>query len=115
MSWECPTSCGRPAGHPAICDLRLPRDHPRYVDGPKITVDFSDPVRDIAGAKQLMSDIRSLPGVTALAGVGDDAYVRDGDFYVRVSNLVVTITVHPDPTSAPDQVRDFTVALADRL
>ncbi|MFI7547563.1 hypothetical protein [Actinoplanes sp. NPDC049599] len=74
-----------------------------------------EPVRDIAGAKQLMNDIRSRPGVTAFAGVGDDAYVRDRDFYVRVSNLVVTITVHPDQTSAPDQVKAFIIAVADRL
>ncbi len=105
----------RAAGKPGICDLRLPRDHPQYVDAPKITVSFSEPVRDIAGAKQLMNDIRSRPGVTALAGVGDDAYLRDRDFFVRVSNLVVTITVHPDQTSAPDQVKAFIVAVADRL
>ena len=73
------------------------------------------PVRDIAGAKQTMSDIRSLPGATPLAGVGDDAYVRDSESYVRVSNLVVTVTVHPDPVSTPDQIKAFIVALADRL
>ena len=105
----------RPGGKLGSCDLRLPEDHPQYADAPKISVSFSEPVRDIAGAKQLMSDIRSLPGVTPLAGVGDDAYVRDRDFYVRVSNLVVTITVQPDQTSMPDQVKAFTVALADRL
>ncbi|UQU63465.1 hypothetical protein COUCH_31310 [Couchioplanes caeruleus] len=105
----------RPAGKPGICDLRLPEGHPQYTDAPKITVSFSEPVRDIAGAKQLMSDIGSRPGMTPLAGVGDDAYVQDRDFYVRVSNLVVTITVQPDRTSTPDQVKAFTVALADRL
>ncbi|MGA5303726.1 hypothetical protein ACPCHT_27645 [Nucisporomicrobium flavum] len=105
----------RPAGKPAICDLRLPKDHPQYTDAPKITVSFTEPVRDIAGAKQTMSDLRSQPGVTPLAGVGDDAYVRDRDFYVRVSNLVVTITVHPDQISTPEQVKAFIVAVADRL
>ncbi|GAA3342966.1 hypothetical protein GCM10020358_39930 [Amorphoplanes nipponensis] len=105
----------RPAGKPATCDLRLPEDHPQYVREPKITVAFSEPVRDIAGAKQLMSDIRALPDVTPLPGVGDEAYVRDREFHVRVSNLVVTVTVHPAQISTPDQVRAFIVALADRL
>ncbi|MEV4707870.1 hypothetical protein [Actinoplanes sp. NPDC049316] len=105
----------RPAGKLGTCDLRLPEDHPQYADEPKITVSFREPVRDIAGAKQLMSDIGSRPGVTPLAGVGDDAYVEDRDFHVRVSNLVVTITVHPNQASSPDQVRAFIVALADHL
>ncbi|MEU8231215.1 hypothetical protein AB0C12_16600 [Actinoplanes sp. NPDC048967] len=105
----------RPAGKPAVCDLRLPKDHPRYTDAPKLTVSFHEPVLDIAGAKRLMSDIRSRPGVTPLTDVGDDAYVQDSDFHVRVSNLVVTVTVHPDQISAPDQVRDFIAALADHL
>lgn len=105
----------RPAGTPAICALRRPPGQPRDAVPPEITVSFTEPVRDIAGAKQQMADLGTRPGATPVAGVGDEAYVRDRDWHLRVSNLVVTVTVQPDPGSTPEQIRAFTAALAGRL
>jgi len=50
-----------------------------------------------------------------LSGVGDEAYQRSGDVYLRVSNLVVAVVVYPVAASTPEQVRAFAADLANRL
>ncbi|MGW4460657.1 hypothetical protein [Micromonospora sp. NPDC004704] len=99
------------------CDLLLPRDHPDYIPAPKITVSYyvATPGRDDApdAARRLLlrlgTDLQPLPGV------GDQAYVRNRDVFLVVSNLVVAIVVFPQQTSTQDQVRAFAVDLANHL
>jgi hypothetical protein len=99
------------------CHLLLPRDHPAYVAAPSITVSFyvATPRRsDAPGAagtllRKLKADSPPLPGI------GDEAYLRDRDVFLRVSNLVVAIVVFPRPISTEEQVRAFAADLANRV
>jgi len=99
------------------CELTLPPGHPDYVPTPKILVTFSVTDADGEGAPQVASGlIRQLgAGSPALPGVGDEAYQRSGDVYLRVSNLMVAIVVYPVAGSTPEQVRAFAADLANRL
>jgi hypothetical protein len=47
--------------------------------------------------------------------VGDEAFVRNRDVFLRVSNLVVAIVVYPRAFSTEAQVRAFASDLAVRL
>jgi hypothetical protein len=99
------------------CELTLPRDHPDYVAAPKILVSFLVADADGEGAPQVASRvIQQLgEGSPVLSGVGDEAYQRSGDVYLRVSNLVVAVVVYPVAASMPEQVRAFAADLANRL
>jgi hypothetical protein len=99
------------------CDLLLPRDHPDYIDAPKITVSYyvATPRRGDApdAASEVLRQLRAA--AQPLSGVGDEAYVRDRSVFLRVSNLVVGIVVFPREASTAEQVRTFAGALANRL
>lgn len=99
------------------CELTLPPSHPDYVPAPKILVSFSVTDADGQGAPQVASRlIRQLgQGSPALPEVGDEAYQRSGDVYLRVSNLMVAVVVYPVAASTPEQVRAFAADLANRL
>jgi hypothetical protein len=98
------------------CDLWLPPGSNGSAEAPKITVGFYPAAprgwtsaQQVAGAK--MRDFREEP----VAGIGDEAYARDRDLLVRVSNLLLIILVFPNPVSRPDQVRAFAGAVVDGL
>jgi len=109
----------RPTGLNRSCDLWLPPGAPGYTDAAKITVGFfpAEPrgwtsAPQVAGATLRDFDRGPLEPV---AGIGDEAYARDRDLLVRVSNLLLIILVFPDPVSGPDQVRAFAEAVAGEL
>lgn len=100
------------------CDLWLPRDHPGYVEAPKITVGFM-PVESADGrsgpevAGQMMREFDDPD--EPVAGIGDEAYARDRDLVFRVSNLLVVMFVYPNQVSDEEQVRSFATELAQSI
>src|SRR5690242_1532160 len=66
-----------------------------------------------SAASQLLR--RLGPDFPPLSGVGDEAFVRNRDVFLRVSNLVVAIVVYPRAFSTEAQVRAFASDLAVRL
>ena len=57
----------------------------------------------------------ALPGQTPLGGIGDEAYRWNGGLVLRVSNLVVAITVFPTHESSDQQLQAFAGDLARQL
>jgi hypothetical protein len=101
------------------CDLWLPPGAPGYADAAKITVGFypAEPegwtsAQQVAGG--MLRDF-DKDRVAPVAGIGDEAYARDRDLLVRVSNLLLIILVFPNPVSRPEQVRAFAGAVVDGL
>jgi len=79
------------------CDLLLPRDHPDYVDVPKITVSYrvATPRREDAPRAASEMPLPISREALALPGVGDEAYLRGRSVFMRVNNLVVAVVVFP--------------------
>ncbi|WP_250037610.1 hypothetical protein [Paractinoplanes maris] len=100
------------------CGLWLPETDPAYVKAPKITVAYAvlTPGRGDApaAASKKLQEFAPL-GFTALPGVGEEAYVWNTNLYFRVSNLLVGITVYPNPASSQSAVHAFAKDLAGRL
>lgn len=99
------------------CDVLLPPDHPEYLPYPRITISYyvATPRREDApeAASELLR--RLLTDVPPLPGVGDEAYLRNRDIFLRVSNLVVGVVVFSREAGTEDQVRAFATDLANRL
>jgi hypothetical protein len=103
---------------PASCDLLAPKDHPLQAelgDTPVMKVVFR--VADSGETDEVLEQIESDGTVEhrRLEGVGDLAYLRGNDIYLRVSNLVVGILVFPMAQTTQDQAIAFATDLAGRL
>ena len=95
------------------CDLWLPES-----DGPKITVAYAVISASRGNAPDAASTkLREFAplGFVELPNLADEAYVRDTSLYFRVSNLLVGITVYPEPSSTPAAVQTFARDLAAAL
>ena len=100
------------------CELWLPKDHPAYVNAWKITVGFYAEVDDggpaaPASVPEMMRDAATK--AVPVAGLGDEAYQRDRNLYIRISNMMVVILVMPRPVSTEAQVNEFATALVATL
>ncbi|MGN9908884.1 hypothetical protein ACTMTJ_15180 [Phytohabitans sp. LJ34] len=99
------------------CDLLLPQDHPDYIAAPKITVSYGVAAPRRKDAPETASEMLRPMSREArpLPGVGDEAYLRGRDVFLRVSNLVVAIVVFPRQASTQEQVLAFATDIANRL
>lgn len=99
------------------CDLLLPQDHPDYIAAPKITISYGVATPRRADAPEAASELLRPMSREArpLPGVGDEAYLRDRDVFLRVSNVIVAIVVFPRPASTQDQVLAFATDVAAHL
>ncbi|MCO8269655.1 hypothetical protein M1L60_03505 [Actinoplanes sp. TRM 88003] len=95
------------------CDLWLPDS-----DGPKLTVAYAvisasrGDAPDAASTK--LREFAPL-GFVELPNLADEAYIRVTSLYFRVSNLLVGITVYPEPASTQAAVQTFARDLAEQL
>ncbi|MGQ5262721.1 hypothetical protein ACTWLT_18440 [Micromonospora sp. ZYX-F-536] len=99
------------------CSVFLPKDHPAYIPTPVMTIDYYVATPQREDAPDAASGVLRKLGseVKPLSGVGDEAYSRNRSVYVRVSNLVVGVTVFPLAPSPESQIHDFAADLAERL
>jgi len=67
-----------------------------------------------AAASNKLKELSPL-GLKALPGVGDEAYRWQDRTYFRVSNLLVSVTVSPQPAGPDPRVQAFITDVAQRL
>jgi hypothetical protein len=99
------------------CQLFLPKDHLLDSPNPVMTVSYYVATPRREDAPEAASRVLHEPGLqfTPLSGIGEEASSRDRSVYLRVSNLVVGITVFPLVVSTESQIRAFAADLANRL